>query len=169
MKLYESAQSTGYNPMLFLTHEFEGAKTYVLFATSNDTYFRVITSTVASVAGISMIAFSHPFEEARVYGLLAAAILLCISMFVFVSGTLNKRALVSEPPKILGRAPDIYTIEWFFNFLFASLLIITSANYFSALYLKFLLGACAIPPALMAVMPFVGDRLYANRERGIRV
>lgn len=165
MKLYKSAQKIGYNPMLFLTHEFEGEKNYVLFATSNYTHFRVIVSTVASVAGVSMIAFSHPFEEARVYGLLAAAILLCISMFVFVSGILNKRAIASEPPKVLGRAPDIYTVEWFFNFLFASFFIIMSASYFSAFYLKFLLIACAIPPAFMAVIPFFGDRLYASNGR----
>lgn len=165
MKIYKANGVTGYNPMLYFTRKPNGQKSYILFSTSYDTVARVIISTAISISGFSLIAFSNPFEDVQTYGLLGSAVLLCLSLTLFVRGLMTKRIISVEPPTVSGRAPDIYAIEWFFNFAFATFIIVMSASYFSNYYIKGLLFVCSLPSALMATIPFWGDALYAGPKK----
>lgn len=164
MKIYKSNGSSGYNPMLCFTHIINGEKSYILFSRAHHTIARVVLSTVISISGFSLIAFSHPFEGVQAYGLLGSAVLLCLSMTLFVRGLMAKRMISAEPPTVAGRAPDIYAIEWFFNLAFATFVIIMSTSYFSNPYIKGLLFVCSLPSALMATIPFWGDALYTGKK-----
>jgi len=165
MILYNKNGIVGYNPMLSFTHTLEGDMSYVLFPVSEGTHWRVIFTTVLSVSGFCVIAFSHHFDSVSAYGLLGAALLLCVSMYIFVQGLLKKRKIFTSKPKPVGRAPDIYAIEWFFNFAFAAFAVLMSANYFTSIWIKSALIICSSLPALMATIPFWGDRLFTAAQR----